>query len=93
MRVNRSEDCDDEGPSYLGLVPLTFKIPGMPEKMIYEQEESEEYDYPPLILMYGSDGLLKPLLVPFGDFKTSKQLRQVMPFQSRPAQVEDKKQG
>jgi len=42
---------------------MKFRVPGFPDRYLYDNEETEEYPYPPAGLIYSAAGVLKPFVI------------------------------
>lgn len=58
------------------MVPLLFKIPQFPEKYVYDKEEDLEFDYPPTVLLYGLNGVVRPCLIVNNQWKEEHVLNE-----------------
>ena len=48
---------------YQGFALMKFKVPGFPNRYLYDTEETDEYRYPTAGLIYSAAGVLKPFVI------------------------------
>lgn len=76
----KNKTFEDGRTAFLGLQLLRFKVPDFPDKFEYDVEENQQYDYPPTVLNYGTDGKIRPGLLLFKNWKEKHVLKPPMPF-------------
>ena len=63
---------------YQGFALMKFRVPGFPNKYEYDDQETEEYRYPPTGLIYSAAGVLKPFVIVNHTWKKHTLLHEVI---------------